>query len=206
MERGCAETRSSGAEGGPGKRAVRDPGTAPRSDPYIIGKGNKSQIATLVERTTRTVMLVRIPDDRNAERVAELLSRKMETLPEFLRNSVTWDQGKELARHVDFTVRTGMPRLLLRSPRSGGSTTVRSTVRDGQANPVGVGPLNGLIEVRMVLRPFDIEDAPALVNLVVALPIDRPLDQGEWHTLLGSISTVIAVLLWTSGRRLSPLM
>ena len=54
-------------------------------------------------------MLVRIPDDRNAERVAELLSRKMETLPEFLRNSVTWDQGKEPARHVDFTVRTGMP-------------------------------------------------------------------------------------------------
>ena len=54
-------------------------------------------------------MLVRIPDDRNAERVAELLGRKMETLPEFLRNSVTWDQGKELARHVDFTVRSGMP-------------------------------------------------------------------------------------------------
>jgi len=75
----------------------------------IIGKGNKSQIATLVERTTRTVMLVRIPYDRNAERVAELLGRKMETLPEFVCNSVTWDQGKEMARHADFTVRTGMP-------------------------------------------------------------------------------------------------
>jgi len=75
----------------------------------IIGKGNKSQIATLVERTTRTVILVRIPDDRTAERVAELLGRKMETLPEFLRNSVTWDQGKEMAKHADFTVRTGMP-------------------------------------------------------------------------------------------------
>lgn len=75
----------------------------------IIGKGNKSQIATLVERTTRIVMLVRIPYDRNAERVAELLGRKMETLPEVLRNSVTWDQGKEMAKHADFTVRTGMP-------------------------------------------------------------------------------------------------
>lgn len=75
----------------------------------IIGKGNKSQIATLVERTTRFVMLVRIPYDRNAERVAALLARKMTTLPEFMRNSVTWDQGKEMARHADFTIRTGIP-------------------------------------------------------------------------------------------------
>lgn len=75
----------------------------------IIGKGNQSQIATLVERTTRFVMLVRIPYDRNAERVAYLLAKKMETLPEFMRKSVTWDQGKEMARHAEFTIRTGIP-------------------------------------------------------------------------------------------------
>jgi IS30 family transposase len=75
----------------------------------IIGKGGKSQIATLVERASRFVMLVRIPDDRTAERVAALLAKKMEQLPEFLRNSVTWDQGKEMARHAEFTVRTGLP-------------------------------------------------------------------------------------------------
>jgi transposase, IS30 family len=75
----------------------------------IIGKGGKSQIATLVERTSRFTMLVRIPYDRCADRVAALLAKKMETLPEFLRNSVTWDQGKEMARHADFTVRTGLP-------------------------------------------------------------------------------------------------
>jgi len=75
----------------------------------IIGKGGRSQIATLVERRTRFVMLVRIPYDRTAERVALLLAAKMSTLPEFLRNSVTWDQGKEMARHADFTVRTGIP-------------------------------------------------------------------------------------------------
>jgi len=75
----------------------------------IIGKGGKSQIATLVERTSRVTMLVRIPYDRRAERVAALLAKKLETLPEFLRNSVTWDQGKEMARHAEFTVRTGLP-------------------------------------------------------------------------------------------------
>jgi IS30 family transposase len=74
----------------------------------IIGKGGKSQIATLVERASRYVMLVRIPYDRTAERVTTLLARKMETLPDFLRNSVTWDQGKEMADHANFTVKTGI--------------------------------------------------------------------------------------------------
>ena len=75
----------------------------------IIGKGGKSQIATLVERRSRLALLVRIPYDRNAVRVAYLLAEKMKTLPEVMKNSVTWDQGKELARHADFTIRSGMP-------------------------------------------------------------------------------------------------
>jgi transposase, IS30 family len=75
----------------------------------ILGKDNRSQIATLVERTTRFVMLVRVPFDRCAPRVAYLLSNKMETLPKFFRKSLTWDQGKELARHRYFTMRTEMP-------------------------------------------------------------------------------------------------
>lgn len=75
----------------------------------IIGKGGKSQIATLVERTTRFVMLVRVPHDRTAERVAIQLSLKMQTLPEFMKKSVTWDQGKEMAAHEKFTIATGMP-------------------------------------------------------------------------------------------------
>jgi IS30 family transposase len=54
-------------------------------------------------------MLVRVPYDRTAERVAIQLSLKMQTLPEFLRKSVTWDQGKEMAAHEKFTVATGMP-------------------------------------------------------------------------------------------------
>ena len=88
----------------------------------IIGKGNKSQIATLVERKTRFVMLVRIPYDRNAERVARLLAKKMETLPEFMRGTITWDQGKEMARHAEFTVRTGIP-VYFRDPRGSAAAT-----------------------------------------------------------------------------------
>ena len=75
----------------------------------IIGKGGKSQIATLVERSTRYVMLVRVPYDRTAERVAILLAQKMMTLPAFLRHSITWDQGKEMAAHAKFTLTTGIP-------------------------------------------------------------------------------------------------
>jgi len=81
----------------------------------IIGQGGESQIATLVERASRYVMLVRIPYDRTAERVAALLARKMETRPQFLRNSITWDQGKEMAAHAKFTVKTRNRRLFLRS-------------------------------------------------------------------------------------------
>lgn len=93
----------------------RPPEAADRAVPgfwegdLILGKGNRSQIATLVDRTTRFVMLVRIPYDRNAERVAGLLARKMETLPEFLRKSITWDQGKEMSAHAKFTIKTGIP-------------------------------------------------------------------------------------------------
>jgi IS30 family transposase len=75
----------------------------------ILGKGNKSQIATLVERHTRFVILVMIPYDRTADRVASRLARKMASLPEILKNSLTWDQGKELAAHERFTVLTDMP-------------------------------------------------------------------------------------------------
>ncbi|MGQ0775416.1 MAG: IS30 family transposase [Pseudonocardiales bacterium] len=74
----------------------------------IIGQAGTSQIATLAERATRFTMLVKIPCDHTAERVATLLARKMGSLPEFLRHSITGDQGKERAAHANFTVTTGI--------------------------------------------------------------------------------------------------
>lgn len=75
----------------------------------IIGKGQKSAIGTLVERATRYVMLVHLPVDHSAERMAEALIETMKTLPEHLRRSLTWDQGCEMAHHQTFTMATNMP-------------------------------------------------------------------------------------------------
>jgi IS30 family transposase len=75
----------------------------------ITGAHNQSAIATLVERTTRYVMLVHLPDDHTAETVRDGLIKTMSTLPEHLRGSLTWDQGAEMARHKSFTLATDMP-------------------------------------------------------------------------------------------------
>jgi IS30 family transposase len=75
----------------------------------LIGQGNHSAIATLVERTTRFVVLVALPDGKVSEHVAAQLSQAMSRLPQALRRSLTWDQGSEMARHLDFTLATGCP-------------------------------------------------------------------------------------------------
>lgn len=75
----------------------------------ILGAGGKSQIATLVERSTRFVMLVRIPYDRTAERVALRLQTEVTRLPAFLRKTLTWDQGSEMAAHAKFSLATNIP-------------------------------------------------------------------------------------------------
>jgi transposase, IS30 family len=74
----------------------------------IMGKANKSQIATLVERSTRFVILAAL-DDRSAENVTQVLSERIQTLPQQLRRSLTWDQGRELSDHKTFSVQTGVP-------------------------------------------------------------------------------------------------
>lgn len=55
------------------------------------------------------MLLVRVPYDRTAERVALLLARRAPEMPDLLKKSLTWDQGKEMAAHARFTMATGMP-------------------------------------------------------------------------------------------------
>ena len=74
----------------------------------ICGQG-RGVVATLVERHSRFVMLIGLPTTHTADVVADALAAKILELPEQLRRSLTWDQGKEMAQHARFTIATGVP-------------------------------------------------------------------------------------------------
>jgi IS30 family transposase len=92
----------------------RPPEVADRAVPghwegdLIIGKAGRSAIGTLVERSSRYVVLLHLPHGRTAEDVRAALTRQIAKLPAELRRTLTWDQGKEMADHVRFTTDTNM--------------------------------------------------------------------------------------------------
>ncbi|WP_187280437.1 IS30 family transposase [Streptomyces sp. IB2014 016-6] len=75
----------------------------------IIGKDSRSAIGTLVERSTRYVMLVHLPNGHNAIATRNALASTVQTLPPHLWRSLTWDQGSVMAAHRAFTVATDIP-------------------------------------------------------------------------------------------------
>jgi transposase, IS30 family len=74
----------------------------------IIGKGGRSAIGVLVERSSRYVVLLHLPHGRRAEDFRAALTRQVSKLPAELRRTLTWDQGKEMADHVRFSTDTNM--------------------------------------------------------------------------------------------------
>jgi IS30 family transposase len=83
----------------------------------IVGPRNQSYVGTLVERTTRFVMLLRLPGGCSAAHVREVLTKKMLQLPQHLRRTLTWDQGTEMKQHARFTIDTKI-RVYFCDPRS----------------------------------------------------------------------------------------
>ena len=74
----------------------------------IVGKNGKSAVGTLVERTTRYVLLLHLPNGHDADTVDAAMRRAIAKLPKELFRTITWDQGKEMSRHASFTVDTGI--------------------------------------------------------------------------------------------------
>jgi IS30 family transposase len=92
----------------------RPPEVADRAVPgnwegdLIIGADGASAIGTLVERTTRFVMLLHLPTGHTAFDVQQAMIDKMSTLPQTLRRTLTWDQGNEMANHAAIAAATGL--------------------------------------------------------------------------------------------------
>jgi IS30 family transposase len=74
----------------------------------IIGAGGRSAIGTLVERTTRFVLLLHLPGDHTAETVRDAMIPAIRAMPQALRKSLTWDRGPELGKHAEITLATDL--------------------------------------------------------------------------------------------------
>ena len=73
----------------------------------IVGKDHGSAIGTLVERQTRMIRLLHLPQHDSATLLAAMTAR-MNDLPQTLLRSITWDQGTEMARHTEITAALGV--------------------------------------------------------------------------------------------------
>ena len=74
----------------------------------IMGAGNRSAVGTLVERSSRAVILLPLPDGKSAEDVRDAVIAALAPLPPQLRTSLTWDQGTEMALHADISTTLGL--------------------------------------------------------------------------------------------------
>jgi transposase, IS30 family len=74
----------------------------------IIGKNQASAMGTLVERTSRYVLLLHLPQGRDAHTVRTAMTQAIATLPAALMRTITWDQGREMSQHAQFRIDTGV--------------------------------------------------------------------------------------------------
>lgn len=124
----------------------------------LIGS-RSSQIATLVERRSRYVILVKVPA-RDTQTVVKALTQKVLELPLHLRRSLTWDRGLELASHKDFTLATDV-NVYFCDPRSpwqrGSNENTNGLLR--QYFPKGT-PLSGFTQAQLDEVAFKLNRRP----------------------------------------------
>lgn len=82
----------------------------------IVGRYNQSALGTLVERTTRTTILIPVKS-KSTEDVAKAFAKEVKKLPEQMKLTMTYDQGREMAQHKLFTKITGV-KVYFAHPRS----------------------------------------------------------------------------------------
>jgi IS30 family transposase len=143
----------------------------------LLAGGKRSQIATLIERQSRFVELVRVPA-RDSETVVRALARRVQRLPTHLKQSLTWDRGKEMAQHKEFTVATQV-QVYFCDPRSpwqrGSNENTNGLLR--QYFPKGMDLTN------VTQRQLD----------AVALKLNtRPRETLGWRTPAEALATTVA--------------
>lgn len=151
----------------------------------IMGRENGSAIGTLVERTTRFVLLIHLPGRHTAAEFHDAIVPTLKALPEELKKSLTWDNGKEMAMHQQITMDTGM-RIYFADPRSpwqrGSNENTNGLLR--QYFPKGVS-----------LRqygPTDLTEAARRLN-------SRPRETLGWRTPAQALNELLSEPFKTAG-------
>jgi IS30 family transposase len=134
----------------------------------IVGRDNGSAIGTLVERSTRFVLLIHLPGRRTAQEFHDAIVPTINTLPAALKRSLTWDNGKEMAMHRQISMATDM-QIYFADPHSpwqrGSNENTNGLLR--QYFPKGIS-----------LRHFDPEHLATVARQLNG----RPRKTLDWHT------------------------
>ena len=139
--------------------------------------GASSQIATLVERHSRYVMLVKV-DGKDTVTVTSALARKVRQLPAELRRSLTWDRGAEMAAHKEFTIATDV-QVYFCDPRS-------PWQRGSNENT------NGLLRQYFPKGKDVSHVTQAQLNRVARRLNERPRETLKWLTPLEALRATVA--------------
>ena len=144
----------------------------------IMGRENGSAIGTLVERSSRFVLLIHLPGRHTAQAFHDAILPTLNTLPAALKQSLTWDNGKEMAMHRQITMATGM-QIYFADPRSpwqrGSNENTNGLLR--QYFPKGVS-------LRQY-TPADLTEAARRLN-------SRPRETLGWHTPAQALNELLS--------------